>query len=50
MPHILVKEPNSDGYYLAKWIETRENADEEFIEVYECKEYYHDLESALRNA
>lgn len=45
---IIVKDVDG-GYYIAKYVTTTENADENFIRVYECKEYYHDLESALRD-
>ena len=45
---ILVKDEN-DGYILAEYFTTAENIDEEDVLVYKQVEYYHDLESALRD-
>lgn len=45
---ILIKDEEG-GYIVATYSTTEENADEEYIPIYEYKEYYHDRESAIRD-
>jgi len=43
----IIVEDVDGGYYIAKYVTTKENADENFVRIYKCKEYYHDLELAM---
>lgn len=47
-PIKIIVEDEDGGYIVATISTTVENADEEFIPVYKYKEYYHTLESAVK--
>lgn len=48
-PKKIIVEDEDGGYYIAEYVTTQETPDEVYIPIYKTKEYYHDLESALRD-
>jgi hypothetical protein len=49
LPLKIIVETQDGEYIVATYLTTKENADEEDIPVYRYKEYYHNLESAIRD-
>lgn len=45
---VIIEDPDG-GYIIAEYKTTVENADENYVRIYKYKEYYHDLESAIRD-
>lgn len=47
-PKEIIIEDQDGGYIIAEYSRDTEDADEHFIPIYKYKEYYHDLESAVK--
>ena len=46
---IIIEDQFGDGFYIAEYRETEENANGENIPIYKVKEYYHELHSAIED-
>ena len=48
-PLIIIVDDGDGGFIVAHLVDVKENADEEQVHVYKKVEYYHTMESALRD-